>query len=307
MVSVQELKTQIENANALGIANLTGKGVEIPGSATTYEIMQSIAQIIGGGVRYTDIVYNTDDTITLTDADGAEHTMACGYEEGKLVSISFDGKPVELTYLNSTLEKIGRTNINLNNADTDVSCSDLDEVRFVANDEVHQVVWVKSGNMVNEPTQPIKEGSVFTGWKSGDEGIVFPFASTENCTLSAAFSSLIAGIYEICNASMEEYPHLFVQVSATNIAVYLSQSTSFGSGADGVKRVYYKGYLFTGTFPSGFDINLHSFTEVANAFRNYVGRMFEQDSYFEVGDSNKILYSNFVGLTDYTAYYLISE
>ena len=45
MASIKDIKTQIENANALGRANLTEKGVEIAENATTYEIMQSIAGI----------------------------------------------------------------------------------------------------------------------------------------------------------------------------------------------------------------------------------------------------------------------
>jgi hypothetical protein len=45
-VTIQQLKTQIENANALGIANLAKKGVTVPKNATTYEIMQKILDII---------------------------------------------------------------------------------------------------------------------------------------------------------------------------------------------------------------------------------------------------------------------
>lgn len=45
MVTIQEIKTQIENANALGIANLAKYSVGIPEGATTYEIMQSISKV----------------------------------------------------------------------------------------------------------------------------------------------------------------------------------------------------------------------------------------------------------------------
>ena len=44
-VTVQELKTLIENVNTLGIANLTKKGIIIPDNASTYEIMQKIEDI----------------------------------------------------------------------------------------------------------------------------------------------------------------------------------------------------------------------------------------------------------------------
>ena len=50
MATIQQLKTQIENANALGRTNLSEKGVELPETATTYEIMSKIAEISGGGV-----------------------------------------------------------------------------------------------------------------------------------------------------------------------------------------------------------------------------------------------------------------
>lgn len=49
MSTINKLKSQIENANALGRANLAEKGVELPESATTYEIMQGIANALSGG------------------------------------------------------------------------------------------------------------------------------------------------------------------------------------------------------------------------------------------------------------------
>ncbi len=45
MVSAEQLRQQIINANSLGRVNLLGKGVEVPENATTYEIMQNIADI----------------------------------------------------------------------------------------------------------------------------------------------------------------------------------------------------------------------------------------------------------------------
>ena len=50
MTSLEKLKKQIENVNALGIKNLADKGVGFAGfSPTTYEIMQGIADIIRDG------------------------------------------------------------------------------------------------------------------------------------------------------------------------------------------------------------------------------------------------------------------
>ena len=49
MATIRELKTQIENANALGRTNLSEKGVTVEETATTYEIMRKISEIVGGG------------------------------------------------------------------------------------------------------------------------------------------------------------------------------------------------------------------------------------------------------------------
>lgn len=49
MASIKELKKQIEDVNALGIKNLSKKGVELSEASTTCEIMQGIEQISGGG------------------------------------------------------------------------------------------------------------------------------------------------------------------------------------------------------------------------------------------------------------------
>lgn len=48
MATVNKIKSQIEDANALGRANLAEKGVELSEAATTYEIMQGIADILSG-------------------------------------------------------------------------------------------------------------------------------------------------------------------------------------------------------------------------------------------------------------------
>lgn len=45
MATIQQLKTQIENTNALGRTNLANKGVELPETATTYDIMKKIGEV----------------------------------------------------------------------------------------------------------------------------------------------------------------------------------------------------------------------------------------------------------------------
>ncbi len=116
MSTINKLKSQIENANALGRQNLTDKGIEVNGTETTYQLMQMIADISGGGASYTSIVYNEDDTVTLIDTEGITHTMACTYEDGKLISVTYDGKAIELVYEGEELKSIGKTDIDLSNA-----------------------------------------------------------------------------------------------------------------------------------------------------------------------------------------------
>ena len=116
MATIKEVKEQIQNANALGRANLTEKGVAISADATTYEIMKAISEIVsGGGSQYTSIVYNKDNTITLTDKDGVIHTMECEYTDGKLTSVKYDSKAVELTYDCDVLVKVGKTAVDVSN------------------------------------------------------------------------------------------------------------------------------------------------------------------------------------------------
>ena len=69
-----------------------------------------------GGVTYTNIVYNEDNTITLTDKDGVIHTMSCTYEGGKLIGVTYDGESIELTYNGDALVKVGKTAVDMANA-----------------------------------------------------------------------------------------------------------------------------------------------------------------------------------------------
>lgn len=83
----------------------------------TTELMQpaDMPQMIlelSGGAEYTDITYNEDNTITLTDKDGVVHTMECEYsEDGKLTSLKYDGKSVALEYDGGLLVKVGKTTL----------------------------------------------------------------------------------------------------------------------------------------------------------------------------------------------------
>lgn len=57
---LNQIKAQIETANALGRSNLAEKGVALPEGATTYEIMERIADVSAGGGEfksYADKIY----------------------------------------------------------------------------------------------------------------------------------------------------------------------------------------------------------------------------------------------------------
>lgn len=49
MENVKEIKRQLKNANAVGIANLAKKGVELAEDATTVEIMLGIKECKADG------------------------------------------------------------------------------------------------------------------------------------------------------------------------------------------------------------------------------------------------------------------
>jgi hypothetical protein len=85
------------------------------------DMPQAILNITGGGgsgdsIEYSAIVYNDDDTITLTDADGNEHIIVCEYDGDKLVGATYDGKAIELTYNDDSLVGIGGADVDLSNA-----------------------------------------------------------------------------------------------------------------------------------------------------------------------------------------------
>lgn len=66
MTTIQEVKQQIENANALGRENLVEKGVEVSADATTYEIMQGIAEISAGSDTMDEIACDKAGTLVST-------------------------------------------------------------------------------------------------------------------------------------------------------------------------------------------------------------------------------------------------
>lgn len=209
MATIQELKRQIENANALGIKNLADKGVGFAGHPpTTYEIMQGIADIIrdggddsGGGIQYTSITFNDDDTITLIDTDGVTHTMSCVYEGDRLKTVTYDGSEVSLTYKGENLTKIGSTDIDL---------SGLFEARETVWEDVLQFEVSEDMDGMYQAKTSIDTSKLKTGLYSlrvGDtyQDVVLNVAPEENGV--KAF-----GIVVITDAEIEDTDYYIMQV-----------------------------------------------------------------------------------------------
>lgn len=93
MATIQEIKTKLLNANALGRTNLSEKGVELPETAATYEIMSKIAEVVGGGG-----MAPLDNTVTFT-VEG-ETVEIVSVKEGNSVNI-----PVSIKDSNGFLYK----------------------------------------------------------------------------------------------------------------------------------------------------------------------------------------------------------
>ena len=110
----------IDELNAIGNAIRKKKGTTA--KMQLKDMPQAILSIEGGGsggdsgVVYTNIVYNDDDTITLTDTDGIEHTIVCEYDGDKLIGVTFDGEAVELTYNDDELVGIGEAAVDMKDA-----------------------------------------------------------------------------------------------------------------------------------------------------------------------------------------------
>ena len=114
------------------------------------DMSQAILDIVNGGsVEYSDIVYNEDNSITLTEANGTVHTMECSYsEDGRLTSIKCDGKAIDLTYEGDVLVKVGATDVDLDNVPTELGAIEtaidnsgvLDSTEGTATEKVEQLI-----------------------------------------------------------------------------------------------------------------------------------------------------------------------
>lgn len=145
-----------------------------------------------GGITYTSITYNEDNTITLTDKDGAEHTMECEYTDGELTSVKYDGKAIKLTYDGDVLVKVGKTDIDMSNTQT-IGIEPVNyTVKFMVDGEAYEVVSVKSGNSVTTPKDASgyerlieSPNGNFDYWHIDGNKVTFPYVPTSDVDIEA--------------------------------------------------------------------------------------------------------------------------
>ena len=95
MANLKKIKEQVENANTLGITNLTEKGVTIAEDATTYEIMKGIEDVsrgsdytlpiggdeLGGVKNGGNVVINEDGTMTAPESEVTNEQVSSAVSE----------------------------------------------------------------------------------------------------------------------------------------------------------------------------------------------------------------------------------
>jgi hypothetical protein len=213
------------------------------------DMPQAILDIVsGGGVEYSNITYNDDNTITLIETNGTEHTMACVYEDDKLVSVSYDNKEVSVNYKDDKMY-IGDTVVDLSNVEDSGALLDY-TVTFTVDGEPYEIVSVKNGNMVNAPaTEPTSEGEIFTGWHLNDTKFDFTNPVENDVELVAKFGTIADTVYAHYGVSREEYPRLEIAYYANGkrVAIYFAKSVSCD-----FDKVYYSEHLYAISYDANF-------------------------------------------------------
>ena len=177
MATIQDLKTQILNANALGRTNLANKGVELPETATTYEIMSKIAEISGGGGNYAE-VFNGLYSASFMNAVNLERidfyisnpftthngffrgTSKLKYVKGVNMSGSID---IRLMFSGSAIETIEEPMdisqvTKVNNTQNAFACDNLREIRFVSGTIKVNINFSRCSKLSAESIQSIIDG-----------------------------------------------------------------------------------------------------------------------------------------------------
>ena len=109
------------------------------------------------GPVYTDLVYNDDGSITLTDDEGQEHIMECEYVDGRLEKIKIDGNILDAVYEENTdkLIKLGDMDIEVGDYPSEIGNIEilidnsgvLEDIEGSVSEKVEQLIdKAKSGS-----------------------------------------------------------------------------------------------------------------------------------------------------------------
>ena len=180
MATIQEIKTKLLNANALGRANLALKGVEVAETATTYEIMQGIGNISSGGGasegNYKE-VFNALHSASLTNATIERvdfyianpflslngffrNTRNLKYVKGINTSGAID---IRLMFSGSAIETIEEPMdisqvTKVNNTQNAFACDNLTEIRFVSGTIKISIDFSRCAKLSAQSIQSIIDG-----------------------------------------------------------------------------------------------------------------------------------------------------
>lgn len=105
--------------------------------------------------------------------------------------------------------------------------SNLDHtVTFTVDGEPYEVVSVKDGNSVNEPTTPEKEDLMFVGWLGSENTLLsFPLTPTDNIELLAKFDdTLETQLYNFYGVSKADYPYVLIEMTSSYMYLHFLSS-----------------------------------------------------------------------------------
>ena len=184
---------------------------------------------LSGGTVYTNIVYNDDNTVTLTDKDGVDHTMICEYTDGVLSGLTYDGKSVELTYEEDALVNIGATEVDMANVPIESGGGTeeienlidesgvLDTTDGTATEKVEQLIdKAEDLKALNEVTSKRK---IFrSDYENVSDSFVVPYTDFSNAE----------SIYYFCyNSGVTDIPFYINSTNCTSLYSAFSKTPNF--------------------------------------------------------------------------------
>lgn len=149
------------------------------------EMADAILSISGGeSVGYSSITYNEDDTITLTQTNGAVRKMTCEYDGDKLVGLKYGNEVIPLTYEDDVLVGIGGMEVDVSKAPatsgTDTRLKELVEGTLIELVD-DTITTVREGAFYHSTLQEIDLPNCETVGKYGFTGAKMTSLNLPNC------------------------------------------------------------------------------------------------------------------------------